>query len=229
MPIEKDFSPTLAGSERSRGREMIIEWLTRVPELIRASVPEGTVRVGLKLFNSLEDDTFQSEILSHVHDVSHVDFLVYANRLFDPEKTFDGQRGIAYGGPDLSDRNLRMLDRLRALQRSAGLPSEMSQREISGTGDILSGRMAMEYAMRGCSSFQLHTLFQLPAEEFPMRRGDRLERALHRLYFDPRDGLIVWLQDVGDRLGLRREGTTRFLDVCERAWRLTPPVRHLDS
>ena len=34
------------------------------------------------------------------------DFIVYANRLFDPNREFDGERGVAYGGPDLSARNL---------------------------------------------------------------------------------------------------------------------------
>ena len=44
---------------------------------------------------------------------------------------------------------------------------------MSGTGDISSGRIAVEYALRGCTSFQIHTLFQLPAEAYAMRRGSR--------------------------------------------------------
>ena len=86
------------------------------PALIRDAGPPGAVKVGLKLFNSLDDDAFQLAMLAAVHDpgVSRPDYLIYANRLFDPERVFDGHRGIAYGGPDLSDRNLRLLGSLRA-------------------------------------------------------------------------------------------------------------------
>ena len=147
----------------------------------------GKVRLGLKLFNALDDDAFQLTLLREVHETRRPDFLVYANRLFDPDREFDGVTGVAYGGPDLSDRNLRLLTALRAAQASGEITGEPL--EISGTGDIGSGRMALEYALRGCTSFQLHTLFQLPAEEFAMRRGSKVQRAIHRLYFDPCGGL----------------------------------------
>ena len=114
LPLEKDFSPTLAGSDRARQRLKILEWLRLTPPLIRDAGPPGAVKVGLKLFNSLDDDAFQLTMLAAVHNPgrSRPDYLVYANRLFDPERVFDGHRGIAYGGPDLSDRNLRLLTRL---------------------------------------------------------------------------------------------------------------------
>jgi hypothetical protein len=214
MPLEKDFSPTLAGSERSRQREMILGWLDLVPGLIRASVPPGQVRVGLKLFNSLEDDTFQLAMLASVHGSSRPDYLVYANRLFDPDRVFEGHRGVAYGGPDLSDRNLRILSELRRAQESGRI--EGHSLEISGTGDIRSGRLALEYALRGCTSFQMHTLFQLPLDQFAMTRGERFERALHRLYFDPDEGLVVWMLHAGGRLGLKDRGEVRLLDIANR-------------
>ena len=83
MPLEKDFSPTLAGSDRAGQRATVIGWLHRVPDLIRAAAP-GKVRLGLKLFNALDDDAFQLELLREVHETSRPDFLIYANRLFDP-------------------------------------------------------------------------------------------------------------------------------------------------
>src|SRR6185437_5116505 len=49
LPLEKDFSPTLAGSDRARQRLKTLEWLRATPRLIRDAVPEGAVRVGLKL------------------------------------------------------------------------------------------------------------------------------------------------------------------------------------
>ena len=67
MPLEKDFSPTLAGSDRAAQRASVIDWINRVPRLIRAAAPDpDQLRVGLKLFNSLEDDEFQLKLLVEV-------------------------------------------------------------------------------------------------------------------------------------------------------------------
>jgi hypothetical protein len=221
MPLEKDFSPTLAGSDRARQRARTLEWLRATPTLIRRAAQAGAVKVGLKLFNSLDDDVFQLAMLTAVHEPgpSRPDFLIYANRLFDTDRVFEGHRGIAYGGPDLSDRNLRLLSALRAAQ-AAARPGE-SQRapiapglELSATGDIGSGRMAVEYLLRGCTSCQLHTFFQLPPEAYAMACGTKLERALHMLYFHPDDGLIVWLVHAARRLGLGDRRPIRLLDLA---------------
>ncbi|MGP0069536.1 MAG: hypothetical protein ACLQGP_38800 [Isosphaeraceae bacterium] len=215
MPLEKDFSPTLAGSDRASRRVMVMEWLRRVPGLIRSATNgDEQVKIGLKLFNSLDDDDFQLAMLTEVHCDFRPDYLVYANRLFDPDRVFEGQRGVAYGGPDLSDRNLRLLSGLRSLQGTGQL--RQPPLEISATGDICSGRIAMEYALRGCTSFQIHTLFQLPASMYRMRVGTRVQKALHRLYFDPEEGFIVWLFHAAKRLDLARDGLIRLLDVARR-------------
>ena len=228
MPLEKDFSPTLAGSDRASQRAMVVEWLHCVPGLIRSATPDaGQVKVGLKLFNSLDDDAFQLAMLAEVHGESRPDYLVYANRLFDPDRVFEGQRGVAYGGPDLSDRNLRLLSDLRAAQERGEI--RRPPVEISATGDISSGRIAVEYALRGCTSFQIHTLFQLPAGEYPMRVGTKVQKALHRLYFDPEDGFVVWLVRMSRwRLDLVRDGLIRFLDVAQRGASSTLTHRDLD-
>jgi hypothetical protein len=214
LPLEKDFSPTLAGSDRARQRIKILEWLRSTPALIRSEVPGGAVKVGLKLFNSLDDDAFQLAMLAAVHEPgpSRPDFLVYGNRLFDPDRVFEGHRGIAYGGPDLSDRNLRLLSALRAAQAAGTIPR--AGLEVSATGDIGSGRMALEYLLRGCTSFQLHTFFQLPLDVYAMKQGSKLERALHMLYFHPDDGLVVWLLHAARRLGLGAREPVRLLDLA---------------
>jgi hypothetical protein len=202
MPIEKDFSPTLAGSDLATERPQILEWLATVPELIRNGAGGRPIRIGLKLFNALFDDAFQLEMLRAVAaaDPQCCNFIVYANRLFDPNREYDGHRGIAVGGPDLSQRNLRVLaefHRFKATDTTA-----VRSLECSATGDISSGKMAVEYLLRGCSSFQSHTFFQLPASEFPMRHGSKSAKALHRLYFDPERGFIAWMLHVANRLGI---------------------------
>ena len=208
MPLEKDFSPTLAGSERASQQAKIGEWLKVVPGLIHRAAP-GKVRVGLKIFNTLFEDDFQLQVLDVVHDApageDRADFLIYANRLFAPAKEFEGKLGVAYGGPDLSARNLAVLERFLSVRSNAQSADQRSHLTISATGDIHSGRGAAEYLLRGASSFQMHTIFQLPNGIFSMKGGSRTEKALHRLLFHPHEGLIAWLLDLKRRFGWEQE------------------------
>jgi hypothetical protein len=74
--------------------------------------------------------------------------------------------------------------------------------------------MIVEYALRGCSSVQLHTFFQLALEEYPATDGSRTQRVLHALIFDPRDGLVsVMLEREAAGLLARRGGELHFLDL----------------
>lgn len=211
MPLEKDFSPTLAGSDLAQAKEQILEWLRQVPLLVKAAAAQvdRPLRLGLKVFNALFDDDFQLEMLHAIHappapgDVP-ADFFIYGNRLFDPHREFDGHTGIAYGGPDLSDRNLRVLSRFREEAESM-LP-------LSATGNVTTGRMAVEYALRGATSFQLHTFFQLPADQYRMTAGTKTEKALHELLFHPQTGFIPWLHHVAAEKGAD-SGVIRFLDI----------------
>lgn len=209
MPLEKDFSPTLAGSDRAAAQAKILEWLRVVPKLVHAAAERsgaGQVRLGMKLFNALFDDGFQLQMLDAIHGpaADRPDFFIYANRLFDPHREFEAQRGVAFGGPDLSDRNLRVLDQWRT--REPSLP-------WSATGNITTGRMAIEYLLRGATSFQLHTFFQLPAEHYAMKSGNHTQRALHELHFHPQTGFVVWLHHLANQRGFS-ERPIRLLDVA---------------
>jgi hypothetical protein len=195
MPIEKDFSPTLAGSDRAAQTHIILQWLMRVTGLIRQAASPMPIKVGLKVFNAVFEEAFQLEMLRAINERCEggdsPDFLVYGNRLFDPDREFDGVSGIAYGGPDLSMRNLSVLGSMRALEHAGQIPACFLP--ISATGNIVSGRIAVKYLLRGASSFQIHTYFQLPNSEYKMRTGSKTARALHELYFHPEEGLIAWL------------------------------------
>src|SRR5215212_6829058 len=195
MPIEKDFSPTLAGSDRAAQEEIIIQWLVRVTNLIRNAASPASIKIGLKVFNAILDDAFQLEMLRAINEKCSgddvPDFLVYANRLFDSNREFDGVRGIAYGGPDLSTRNLAVLRDMRSLEHQGAIP--VCKLPISATGNIVSGRIAAEYLLRGASSFQMHTYFQLPSGEYTMKTGGKTARALLELCFHPEEGLLAWL------------------------------------
>ena len=215
--VEQDFSPTLAGDALADDRAQILRWLREVPVRIRAASPIP-VRVAVKLMNARFDDAFQVDMMNAS---AEADALVCFNRLFD------GRRGVAYGGWDLSDRNLGVLDLFRQSpglrpgsvekltpHASAGIP------ELSGTGNICSGRMILEYARRGCESVQLHTFFQLPLSEYPAVHGSRPQRALHALVFHPREGLIAGMLELEARGELERQsGELRFLDLRAHAHR----------
>ncbi len=209
--LEKDFSPTLAGDELAGERAQILRWLREVPARIRA---HAAVRLAVKVMNARFDDDFQLEM---VRAAAAADALVVFNRLFD------AKQGVAYGGPELSQRNLRVLGRLTPGD-SPGITSTPGFRpglaELSGTGGIASGRMILEYARRGCDSVQLHTYFQLPQDEYAATEGSRTQRALHQLVFDPVDGLIAGMLDLEGRGVLeRRAGELHFLDLSTDAHR----------
>jgi hypothetical protein len=197
LVMEKDFSPTLAGDSLADERTRIIRWLREVPGLIRRSAGGADVRVALKLMNARHGESFQ---LDMVEAAAGADALVCFNRLWSEE------RGVAYGGYDLSDRNLRALGGVHA----AGFHCP----PLSGTGNVSSGRMILEYAKLGCESVQLHTFLQLPLSEYAATAGSRTQRALHALVFHPETGLIAGMLDLeaAGRLH-RRDGELRFLDV----------------
>jgi hypothetical protein len=205
LVVEKDFSPTLAGDALADDRAQILRWLREVPERIRAASPIP-VRIAVKLMNARFEDDFQLDML---RAASGADVLVCFNRLFDNAK------GVAYGGWDLSDRNLRVLDLYRLLPSSTA-----RSRPLVGTGNIHSGRMILEYARRGCESVELHTFFQLPLSEYPATHGSRTQRALHALVFAPGDGLIAAMLELEARGEIeRRGGELHFLDVRAHAHR----------
>jgi hypothetical protein len=197
LPLEKDFSPTLAGDALADEQSQILRWIREVPGEIRQSIASPVV-LGLKLMNARFDDAFQLEML---RAAVGADALIVFNRLWDT------RNGVAYGGHDLSDRNLRVLHAARE--------SGWSGPALVGTGNVGSGRMILEYARLGCESVELHTYFQLPLSEYPAVEGSRTQRALHALVFDPADGLIAAMLELEEQGALeRQDGELRFLSLA---------------
>jgi hypothetical protein len=198
--LEFDFSPTLAGDPLADERDRILRWIRDVAvELRRTGVP---LRLAMKLMNARFDDAFQLEML-RAAEASGADALVVFNRLWD------AAQGVAYGGWELSDRNLRVL---------ASLPAPDRRVPLVGTGNITSGRTLLEYARLGCEAVELHTFFQLPLGEYPAEAGSRAARAVHALVFHPGDGLVAGMLELEARgVVERRGGELHFLDVMANA------------
>lgn len=203
--VEKDFSPTLAGDSLAEDRAQILRWLREVPDLIRRASPIAT-RVSVKLMNARFEEGFQHEMMLAA---AGADAQVVFNRLFDVAQ------GVAYGGRDLFERNLRVLEGFAWLgQEPRALPG------LCGTGGINSGRDVLAYAHAGCEAVQLHTMFQLPLDEYAAREGSRTQRVLHQLLFHPEDGLIAELGRFEQRgLVHRRGGELHFLDIPDARFR----------
>jgi hypothetical protein len=212
LPLEKDLSPTLAGDRRAGDRHRVIDWLAGIPALIEQEA-RGRVCLGIKLMNALFDDEFQVEMIAALvtRPRPRPAFAIVFNRLFDPESR------IAYGGWELSERNLRVLELAR--KRLPKLP------HLSATGNICSGRVMIEYARRGCENGQLHTFFQVPLSEYTAVGGNRTSRALHTLILHPTKGLAVWLKHISE-MGLldMRDGVVHFLDLADGARNEIPTV-----
>lgn len=230
LQMEKDFSPTLAGSTKARQQDTVLRWLREVPHRIRKQIPEGDLVLGVKLMNSVFDDEFQLKLIRALIEEGNScpDYIVYANRLYDRDRRFSGKIGAAYGGPDLSRRNLRILTSLRKLELEGRIAGPMPP--VSGTGNIGSGKMALEYALRGAESLQMHTLFQKPGHAYAMRHGSKTARALHDLYFHPEYGLILWMLHLRTAEGIvDSSGITRYSHVTSwyrdrgREWFLRQP------
>jgi len=67
-----------------------------------------------------------------------------------------------------------------------------------------------EYALRGATSGQIHTFFQIPRQHYRSSLP-RPRAALHELVFHPQTGLIAAMEHLRDLRGTA--GEMRFLDL----------------
>lgn len=207
--IEQDFSATLSSLKNSKVE--ILRWLKEVPGLINKYIDTDNKIIGVKLFNPSFDDDFQVQMVKTLNESSSdiVDVITCFNRLFDFNKEFEGKKGIAYGGYDLSDRNLRVLSKfIDEYKNKEFIP-------ISATGNINSGKMMVEYALRGATSGQIHTYFQIPSKNYRLKEGSRTKKALHELMFNPVNGLVVTMLSLKNKLGIDKNKTFKFLDISK--------------
>lgn len=212
MILEQDFSPTLLDNTL-KNKEQFFYWLDKSSKLIKKNVSSGEIVLGQKLLNAPYSEKFQIEMLKYIFQNSSADWVTCFNRLFDPDKEFRGKKGVTYGGFDLSDRNLKVLTKFRKNQSEYGLLDK--DIPISATGNIESGKMMIEYALRGCKNGQIHTYFQLPTTEYMMKKGSHTEKALHELLFNPDAGLLASMLYIGSKYGLQNNNIISFESITE--------------
>lgn len=182
--IEIDISPTLnllPGADD----DVIFESFVRTSVMAFREGLKGGGKSIVKLPNANRGAEFQLRLFnaSLQEGSESIAGVIVGNRLFDKIREFEGQRGVAYGGYDLSNANLATLD----LIHSTGIKIP-----LIGTGNICSGEMMFEYMKRGCTCGQIHTFLQLPTYGYRAStgQGSRTWRALRELLFHPEDGLV---------------------------------------
>ncbi|NUN93746.1 MAG: hypothetical protein HUU04_08200, partial [Verrucomicrobiae bacterium] len=214
LPLEVEARPETRGFSPARKRRAWLRAHDAVAKLIKeASEHPRYLRVGLKLGGSTFDAAFQAQALARVLDGARApSFLVLFERLRRFERRLGGRRAVSRGGAELFRRNLAALDLF-------GRPIE-----FSALGDIVTGRRMVEYALRGATSGQMHTIFALPEASYRRRMGTRCERALHELVFHPEHGLVAAMLHVKARTGI-----ARFLDLANAGAKLTPPNPRISS
>ncbi len=206
--VEVDISPTLSLLAESSD-QTFAEFVGTSTSAFRQGLA-GKGKCIVKLPNAGIDAAYQLQLVKIAIEESgdRLAGIIIGNRLFDRNATFEDQVGISYGGWDLSNANLATLDLL---------PSENISANLVGTGNICSGRMMAEYAVRGCMSGQLHTFFQLPPDAYraPKGEGGRTWRAIRELLFDQVDGLVPVLLKLEKAGYLHRSDdyVIRFMDL----------------
>ena len=170
---------------------MVIEWIRRVPGLIRSAATGDAAQGRTQALQQPRGRGFQHAMLAEGPWRPPARLLVYANRLFDPDRVFEGNRGVAYGGPDLSDRNLRMLSALRGPARGESRRPDAAR---SSRQPAISARAGSPWNTPA-GMHQLSDPYVVPASRVRVRDATwarRSREALHRLYFDPDEGFILW-------------------------------------
>ncbi len=200
LPLEVEVVPEVRGLSLAHKKKALLHACGAAVGFIKAASEHPRyVCVGLKLGAAAFDAAFQARVVeAALGGAEKPRFLVLFDRLRRFERRRGGRHAVSYGGVELSQRNLATLDRL---DRPV---------EFSALGDICTGRKMVEYALRGATSGQMHTIFQLPMSSYRRQTGTRIERGLHELVFHPHHGLVSTMLHVKTRTGI-----TRFLDLAK--------------
>ena len=147
------------------------------------------------------------------------EYVTYANRLFDPRRRVGDTVGAAYGGPDLSHRNLAVLDAARKQARAEGwldaMPGAIRAPAMCRPRAYRRGVWATRRDERAVP-YALSTAHRpTTGHRTPDRPGSKSAKALHLLYFHPVEGLVPWLIHLRHHAGLRAtDGLTRWRDLA---------------
>lgn len=211
--FEIDFSPTLGASDRAAAPDTVLDWYRTSPALMRRAAREigREIVIYSKIMNLEFGFEFQQAMIQAAIE-GGCDGVVIANRFFRPDLK------AAYGGPQLKERNLRLIRQVRQddLRLLNGRPLP-----IVATGGVYTGRDALQYLLLGADCVELLS-FIMQADLLKkddttgvlnpygkdVKRFNEFDAVLYKLLLHPEDGLIAGLLHI--------QGTyrvSRVLDV----------------
>lgn len=171
--FEIDFCPFLSGDNYTEDQKNVLRWYRVCPGLMKAVSKE--IKVFPKILNLDWGLEYQLKIVEAAAE-GGADGLVVANRIYKKEY------GSGHGGVELRERNLVQVEKAR--KSFPDLP-------VSGTGGIYSGRHVFQYLKAGAENIQLLSyLMGRVKKPFAKKIGNKFDKVLHHLIFDPVDGLI---------------------------------------
>jgi hypothetical protein len=180
--FEIDFCPQLSDESELIEKENILRWYRTIPSFIKSVSPE--ISVFPKLMNMDYGLDFQIEMGSESIK-GGADGLVIGNRIF--KKEF----GCAHGGKELKERNLLQIKEIKKL---------FPDIHISGTGGIYTGKDILDYLEAGAENIQILSLLMGRTSMEFTKKGTKFEKVLHKLLFDPLDGLLAsMIKSSGDK------------------------------
>lgn len=172
--FEIDFCPSLKKEKKAKDKENILRWYREIPKIIKSAFPD--ICVFPKILNL--DYGIEFEIRMVEESIKgNSDGVVIGNRFFREDIN------SAFGGRELRERNLKIIKEVK---------KAFSDFPISGTGGIYTGKHIYEYLKFGAENVQiLSYILGKTKRKFLKEKGDRFEKVLYELFFNPEDGLIM--------------------------------------
>lgn len=182
--FEIDFCPYLKSNNLAKEKKTVLRWYRQAPQIMKKAV--GPITVFPKLLNPGWGDEFQVQMVE-ASVAGGADGVVIANRIYKPEYN------SAHGGRELKEINLRTIKKVR--KKGLKIP-------ISATGGIYTGKDIMDYIKAGAESTQLISYIMGQVKAPFVKQGNKLEKVLFKLIFNPEDGLIAEMLKIKNSSGL---------------------------
>ncbi|MCM8786047.1 MAG: hypothetical protein NC899_07445 [Candidatus Omnitrophica bacterium] len=171
--FEIDFCPGLKIEKEITEKENILRIYREIPQILKDAFPE--IVVFPKLINLDYGIDFQVKMVEEAIK-GRADGIVIGNRIFKEE--ING----AWGGKELRERNLKVIKEVK---------KSYPKFSISGTGGIYTGEHIYQYLKSGADSVQiLSYILGKVKKPFLKQKGDKFEKVIYELFFNPVDGLL---------------------------------------
>ncbi|MFN4227106.1 MAG: hypothetical protein ACK4F0_03070 [Candidatus Ratteibacteria bacterium] len=174
--FEIDFCPGLKIEREIVEKENILRIYREIPQILKDEFSD--IVVFPKLINLDYGIDFQVKMVEAAIQ-GKADGIVIGNRIFKEE--ING----AWGGEELRERNLKVIREVR---------NSYPEFSISGTGGIYKGKHIYQYMESGANCVQiLSYILGKVKKPFIKQKGDKFEKVIYELFFNPIDGLLPTL------------------------------------